>query len=60
MIEYRDAHITFVCEETGETLRKEIGQSSIMKRLKGFHEDVLEDEHIIKFYLYDLDKLREV
>ncbi len=23
-VEFRDAHITFVCEETGETLRREI------------------------------------
>lgn len=23
-VELRDAHITFICEETGETLRKEI------------------------------------
>ena len=27
--EFREAHITFICEETGETLRKEITAVSI-------------------------------
>lgn len=54
-IEYRDAHITFVCEETGETLRKEIGEvqlafiTTVPKEL--FEEGVLSDRWIIKFYL---------
>jgi hypothetical protein len=28
--EYRDAHITFVCEETGQTLRMNIFKASIV------------------------------
>jgi hypothetical protein len=31
--EFRDAHITFVCEETGETLRKEVISVNIVNRL---------------------------
>jgi hypothetical protein len=29
-LEYREAHITFICEETGETLRKEIIHAEIL------------------------------
>jgi ASC-1-like (ASCH) protein len=34
IVEYRDAHITFVCEETGETLRKEIVGVRLIRNLK--------------------------
>lgn len=30
--EYRDAHITFVCEETGEQLRKEVNRVILTRR----------------------------
>lgn len=29
IIEFRDAHITFVCEETGEELRKNVRGASL-------------------------------
>lgn len=32
--DFRDSHITFVCEETGETLRAEIEKVGIMPRSK--------------------------
>ena len=51
-IEYRDAHITFVCEETGETLRKEVIKTWIANidqsmKIKG----IIEDDKIICFEL---------
>jgi hypothetical protein len=33
-LEWRDAHITFICEETGETLRKEIGCCFVTKKAR--------------------------
>lgn len=53
--DYRDAHITFVCEETGETLRKEVVDVSLI--LESFAPEeyrgkgLLEDERIIRFAL---------
>lgn len=47
--EYRDAHITFVCEETGEELRKEVIASGVFERPKDMYPDELEDENYIKF-----------
>lgn len=32
-VEYRDAHITFVCEETGETLKKKISYATTIPYL---------------------------
>lgn len=49
--EYRDAHITFVCEETGETMRREIMHADVFKRKKDLYPDVLEDEKVIMFSL---------
>jgi len=31
-VEFRDSHITFVCEETGETLRKEVNRVFLVRR----------------------------
>ena len=31
-VEYRDAHITFVCEETGRTLTREVVDVNLFKR----------------------------
>jgi len=42
--EVRDAHITFVCEETGETLRKDIESASVLANVWPEYADVLEDE----------------
>jgi len=42
--ELRDAHITFICEETGETLRKEIETATIVRGFLALYPDVLEDE----------------
>ena len=47
--EYRDAHITFVCEGTGETLRKDIDGVKIVKRHPDLYPDVLEDEYVMLF-----------
>ena len=50
-LDYRDAHITFVCEETGETLRKEVIRAEVMERPPDLYSDVLSDDKIIKFIL---------
>ena len=42
ILEFRDAHITFVCEETGETLRKDVFEVD-MKRTEDI-EDLSEEE----------------
>jgi len=49
MIEYRDAHITFVCEETGEQCLCDILKISMIKRPVGWYPDVLEDDYMIVF-----------
>jgi hypothetical protein len=54
-IDYRDAHITFVCEETGEELKKHvkavsiINKSELSKELK--ESKMFDDEKIIAFEL---------
>ena len=47
--DYRDAHITFICEETGEMLCKDVIACNVEHRPKKFHTDVLEDENMIVF-----------
>lgn len=49
--EYRDAHITFVCEETGEELRKDLVGVELIKRHPNLFPDVLEDDKVILFSL---------
>ena len=50
--ELRDAHITFVCEETGEELRVEVVDACVdFKANFPGHDDVLEDDRIIVFDL---------
>lgn len=49
--EYRDAHITFVCEETKEILRKEVIAVALSKGIKKEYPDVLEDDYTIGFML---------
>ena len=57
-IEYRDAHITFVCEETGETLRMDVKEVFIGRKdllpVKIQDPDLFEDERIICFELEDI------
>ena len=48
--EYRDAHITFVCEETGEQLRKEVDGVDLVDKPNEY-KDVLEDKIVIRFGL---------
>jgi len=50
-VEYRDAHITFVCEETGETITKDVIDCHIAEGIKDRHPDVLEDDKTIVFQL---------
>jgi ASC-1-like (ASCH) protein len=52
-IEFRDAHITFVCEETGEILVKFVRSCHVENRDKDIYSDVLSDERMIVFYLID-------
>lgn len=55
-VEYRDAHITFQCIETGEELRKEITHVVRMQRkiipsdIKN-RDDIFDDEYVIAFNL---------
>lgn len=51
-IEYRDAHITFICEETGEKLRKEVEAVDLIEN-PGSYPDVCEDDFLIQFVLMD-------
>jgi len=52
-VEFRDAHITFVCEETGETLKKDIKNVSMIKKAQLSTElytsGMFDDESIICF-----------
>ena len=32
-VEFRDSHITFICEETGETLRKEVNRVFLTRKI---------------------------
>ena len=54
-LEFRDAHITFVCEETGETLHRDvewvdiIEKSRLEKRLQ--KSGLFDDDRIIMFKL---------
>jgi len=59
-VDFRDSHITFVCEETGETLRKEVNRVFLTKRkwiLPEYNDKSLfEDEVLIAFDLVDAPK----
>lgn len=50
----RDSHITFICEETGEQIRKEVVAVTLCNRPEGFFPDVLEDKTVILFSLKKL------
>lgn len=51
--EFRDAHITFVCEETGEMLRREVIRADVKPSflIPEKYQGVLEDENMIVFTL---------
>jgi hypothetical protein len=71
--EIRDAHITFICEETGETLRKEITSAGFLPRCATYgaievqngrpcpkqFEDMFEDDTQIIFTLGDKPTAKE-
>jgi hypothetical protein len=54
-IDYRDAHITFICEETGERLSKKVKSVSLVPRSKipksAFNPLLFEDNTVIAFEL---------
>lgn len=53
IIEYRDAHITFVCEETQEEIRKEVDNVMLISRkfLDREIQPMFDDKQIIAFKL---------
>lgn len=51
--EYRDAHITFICEETSETLIKDVVDVQLGIGIQPLLPDVLTDEMTIVFELDD-------
>ena len=55
-IELRDAHITFVCEETREQLTRKVISASVDTKWKEKYPDVLEDNETIVFELECLEE----
>lgn len=51
IVEYRDAHITFVSEETGKEYVFDVLASSVSNNIKHLYPDVLEDENTLCFVL---------
>ena len=53
LIEYRDAHITFVCEETKEEIRKDIDNVMLIQKRYVDRElrPMFEDKQIVAFKL---------
>jgi len=47
--EFRDAHITFINEETGETLVKVVKSCKVLRRPSNLYPDVLSDKDMIVF-----------
>lgn len=50
IFEFREAHITFICEETKEQLRKEITGIRLVKNIEQA-KDLLKEERLIEFEL---------
>ena len=54
-IDYRDAHLTFVCEETGETIKKNVISVKIVDKVELPDElkesSIFDDEKVIAFEL---------
>lgn len=60
-VEFRDAHITFVCEETGEVLRRDVKKVHLLKGkkvdiLKLKHPNLFDDDTIMSFELEEVLK----
>jgi hypothetical protein len=53
-MDFRDAHITFICEETGEQLVRNIKSCAVIHRPKNFYPDVLSDDKMIAFELEEI------
>lgn len=54
--EFRDAHITFVCESTGRALRKNVVSIDLIDKTKipdGYPPELFSDNVLIKFQLED-------
>ena len=62
IVDYRDAHITFVCEETGETIRKSLIDAVLFpkkdlkelpggKRILEENPEMFEDDVLVAFLL---------
>ena len=49
IVEYRDAHITFICEETKEELVCDVTSASITDEIRDIYPDVLSDENTLCF-----------
>jgi len=51
--EYRDSHITFICEETGETIQKNVWDVHIVHKsnVPSEYKDVIGDEFVLRFLL---------
>lgn len=50
-VEYRDAHITFVSEESGKEYFFSVVAVSMSRDIKSLYPDVLEDEDTLCFVL---------
>jgi len=50
-IDYRDAHITFIDEDTGETIVKKVIHADVIRRSPDLHPDVLTEDHVVRFFL---------
>lgn len=56
----RDAHITFICEETGETFRRRIRAVNFIEasEVRMFYPDIdFEDDELLEF---ELERLKKV
>ena len=52
-VEYRDAHITFICEETNEILMREVKSARVEPRsnIPEKYTGIIEDENMVVFEL---------
>ena len=60
--EYRDAHITFICEETGRAMRKEVIDISLVlvdTVPDKFPKALFDDEKVIEFELAKVNDTKE-
>jgi len=56
-IEIRDAHITFICEETGRAIRKDISDAAVMSKkdlgITGKFGELFDDDKVVVFKLVE-------